>query len=339
MIHVGTPSIAVERYGDEPSLVLRADTYEAVVLPGVGGHVVALRDVVRGLSFLREPLAPGEEDLSHYRAHPIPYGIPLLFPPNRISDGTFSCLGETYRFPINEPALHNHLHGFFAATPWEVVAQEADGTSARVLVRRRLRAGDEVYRIFPHRLTLELAYLLSADGLGVEVRVQNDGDQPMPFMLGFHTALRIPFSSESTAHDCVLYANIGAQWELTDRKVPSGRHTPRDAMAEAIAQGRGDPYAHPIDALFSTSPRGGPNECRVRDSRLGVDLVYHTDEKFRTWMLWNGDAQSGFFCPEPMTCLVNAPNLDLPWAVSGMATLAPGELWSAGSRLFAEYRG
>ncbi len=328
-------SITAESYGGEPTLTLRAGDYEAIVLPGIGGHLVALRDVRRGFAFLREPLASGM-GVTRYREHPIPYGVPLLFPPNRIADGTFTMGGETYRFPINEPSLGNHLHGFFATSAWEVVSAGTDGVRAETVLRVRLRDGDEVYRIFPHRLTLELGYALGEGGLELTVSARNDSDRPMPFLLGFHTALRIPFSPESSAEDCALYVNLGEQWELSERKLPSGRKLARDPMADAIARGEGNPYAHPIDALFSAAPLGGPNECRVRDRRLGVELVYRTDQKFRTWMLWNDDAQSGFLCPEPMTCLVNAPNLDLPWDVSGMLALAPGESWSATSRFFVE---
>lgn len=330
------PSVVAASYGGEPALILRAGLYEAIVLPGIGGHVVALRDLGRGLRLLREPLEEAAGELSHYRQDPIPYGIPLLFPPNRIADGTFTAHGETYHFPINEPALHNHLHGFFAKTPWEVVSQGGQRSAACVSLRHSLRAGDEEYRIFPHELTLELDYALYARGLRWTVRVTNDGDRPVPFLLGFHTALRIPFSADSTASDCTIYVNIGAKWELTERKVPSGRKVPRDAMEDAIAAGCGDPFAHPIDALFSSAPFGDLNVCRVQDRRLGLDLVYETDRQFHAWMLWNRDAQSGFFCPEPMTCLANAPNLDLPWEVSGMRMLAPGETFAAASRLAVE---
>ncbi|MDA8345430.1 MAG: aldose 1-epimerase [Thermaerobacter sp.] len=329
-------SISAGTYGAAPSVVLQAERYEAVVLPSVGAHLVSLRDVKMGLRFLREPLSPGSQDLSQYLQHPVPYGLPLLFPPNRISDGTFTFNGETYRFPINEPTLHNHLHGFFAKAAWEIVARSATEGSARLVLRHLLREGDDVFRIFPHRLTLELDYTLSADGLRQEVSVQNDGDRPMPFLLGFHTALLVPFAPESTAEDCTVSVNIGQQWELSDRKVPTGRIIRRDSMAEAIAHGTGDPYVHPIDALFSAAPGDGPNECSVTDHKLGVRLVYQTGREYRAWMLWNSDAKSGFFCPEPMTCLVNAPNIALPPQETGMRALAPGERWSAVSRIFEE---
>lgn len=331
---MGVPSVTSALYGDEPALVMRASSYEAWVLPGIGGHMVALRDKAHGLNVLREPLAGLHGDLTAYRREPIPYGIPLLFPPNRIEDGTFTAAGVTYRFPINEPQLHNRLHGFFARSPWQVVEQGADGPQAVLCLRRCLREEDEEFRWFPHRLTLQLRYRLSDQGLAWTVQATNDGQRPIPLMLGFHTALQVPPSADADALPCDLYMNIGEQWELNDRKLPSGRTVPPDAMAAAIASGSGDPFAHPIDALYSSTPLGGPNVCRLRFPGLGVSVLYETDPKFRAWMLWNGDAKSGFFCPEPMTCLVNAPNLDLPWELSGMQLLPGGATWSAKSRLF-----
>ncbi len=328
------PSVSSGIYGDEPALILQAGPYEAWVVPGIGGHVVALRDVTRGLSFLREPLAQASGDLTAYRHDPIPYGIPLLFPPNRIADGTFTAGGVTYRFPINEPELHNRLHGFFARSPWQVAAKGLDGAEAFLSLRHSLREEDEEYGWFPHPLTLDLRYRLSDQGLHWTVQVTNDGLRPMPLLVGFHTALRVPPSADASAQACELSMNIGEKWELTGRKLPSGRTVPRDTMDEAIASGHGDPFAHPIDALFSAAPLDGPNVCRLRFPGLGRDLVYETDQKFRAWMLWNRDAESGFFCPEPMTCLVNAPNLGLPWGQTGMQMLAGGTVWSAESRLF-----
>ena len=322
-------------YGDERAVTLCAGPYEATVLPGIGGHVVALRDTVRDLRLLREPLDVAD-DLAAYRRDPIPYGIPLLFPPNRIADGTFTCCGETYRLPINEPARHNSLHGFFARGPWQVSSLGARGGVARLLLRRQLRAGDEEYGYFPHRLTLALSYELSGQGLRHAVRVRNDGDRPAPLMVGFHTALRVPFAAAAAAGDCDVFVSIGEKWQLSLRGLPTGRRMPRDLMEEAIAQGHGDAGAQPIDALFSAQPRDGRNLCRVRDRSTGLAVMYATDAAFRNWMLWNGDAQSGFFCAEPMTCLVNAPNLDLPWDVSGMRTLAPGASWVGACTLGVE---
>jgi aldose 1-epimerase len=320
-------------YGGLASLEMRAGPYQATVLPSYGGHLVALHHVDHRLRLLREPLPPGGGDLSRYLADPVPYGLPLLFPPNRIGDGTFAFEGHTYRLPINEPALHNHLHGFFARVAWDVVESTASARSARVVLRYVLREADPIFGLFPHRMTLELEDEVATDGLSQQVRVRNDGDRPMPLLVGFHTALSVPFDPSTTPSVSTVAMNLGQQWELTDRKLPTGRTVARDPMAEAIANGGGDPFAHPIDALFSVAAGDGPNECVVEDRRTGLRLVYRTDRAYRAWMIWNGDARGGFFCPEPMTCLVNAPNLALPASQSGMQALAPGEGWAATHRV------
>ena len=58
--------------------------YEAVILPDYGANCIALRDRQTGVSLLREPQGRQALEASAYI-----YGLPILFPPNRVKDGTF----------------------------------------------------------------------------------------------------------------------------------------------------------------------------------------------------------------------------------------------------------
>ena len=42
-------------------------------------------------------------------------------------------------------------------------------------------------------------------------------------------------------------------------------------------------------------------------------------------MLWNQGGRKGFLCPEPMSWMIDAPNLTVPAEESGMFFLRPGE--------------
>jgi aldose 1-epimerase len=72
----------------------------------------------------------------------------------------------------------------------------------------------------------------------------------------------------------------------------------------------------------------------LTDHRRKVKLIYDAGMKFKFWMIWNNNSGGEFFCPEPQTCLVNAPNLPLSLDHTGVITLRSGEIWSETSRLY-----
>ncbi|RIV23131.1 aldose 1-epimerase [Alicyclobacillaceae bacterium I2511] len=339
------PWIAKSLYAGYPALVLYAGNYEAILLPSLGGHLIALRDTARGFHFLHEPIAMFEgsvdraqsESMVAYFEQPFAYGIPVLFPPNRFQDGWFQFADRTYQLPINEPETHNHIHGFFYNQPWSVLETGIREEHAYAILRQQVDTHHSVYKYFPHTFTLTLQYELSAAGLQQQVDVWNQDHTSMPLMLGFHTAFQVPFSPHSQPEDCRIAINIGEKWELTDRKLPSGRKQKWDEMEENLARAGGVyPFAHPLDAHYNATTGPGPNRAVLKDLRAEAEFVYETDPQYTTWMLWNKDAKSNFFCPEPMSCVVNAPNLNLPDTVTGLVSLAPGEHWSAVSRMYVQ---
>ena len=55
--------------------------------------------------------------------NPYLYGMPLLFPVNRIEGGSFVFEDRAYEFPINEPKTGCHLHGTLHETPFTLLEQ------------------------------------------------------------------------------------------------------------------------------------------------------------------------------------------------------------------------
>ena len=90
--------------------------WSAVILLGRGATCISLRNEKYGARPLREP-----EDYTGQWDNPYLYGMPILFPVNRISGGHFAFEGREYRFPINEPATGCHLHGTLHETAFELV--------------------------------------------------------------------------------------------------------------------------------------------------------------------------------------------------------------------------
>ena len=318
-------------YQGEKAVWLQYGSYEAVILPEIGGNLIAFRDTESGYRFLREP---AESEMEQFKESPGVHGIPVLFPPNRYEDGKFPWNGQTYSFPVNEEATGNHLHGFLHTIPWTVEEFGTTTSGSYVAVRVSIDEDHPVFAMLPHKFTFRLRYTLSADGLSQQVFVRNEGDTVMPCLLAFHTAINAPFAEGSASDDCKVKFTIGERWELNDRMLPTGQHQPLSAEEELMRAGGVSPYFAAMDNHYTAVPQNGRNRMELTDSKLGKTLVYDVGTSYKQWMIWNNSACKQFFCPEPQINLVNAPHVDLPPDEIGLFSLAPGEIWDETSRLY-----
>lgn len=320
-------------YQGEKAIWLRFGAYEAAVVPNSGGNLIAFRDVDRGFRFIREP---SEEEMSAFVKRPMVHGVPVLFPPNRYEDGRFPWNGSTYQLPVGEVARGNHIHGFFFDIPWQVDDFGADEQASYVVVAQRVTESHPAYAYFPHRFTIKIRYSLSGDGLKQEVGIRNDGSTAMPCTIGFHTSLAAPFAEGSSKSDCLLRMTIGERVELNERMLPTGNYTPLDENERRLKAEGTSPFFAELDNHYTAAPQGGRNVMELTDTRLNVKLVYDAGTAYRFWMIYNADADSGFFCPEPQTNMVNAPNAPFPADDTGIVSLEPGEVWQETSRFYCE---
>lgn len=320
-------------YQGEKAVWLKSGCYEAAVLPEIGGNLIAFRDTEKKYRFLREPAM---DEMDSFKAKPIVHGIPVLFPPNRYEDGTFHWNGATYQFPVNEPRTGNHLHGFVHNIPWQVERFSADDAESHVTLALKVNKGHPVYRYFPHAFTIKIRYTLSGLGLLQHVTVRNDGEDRMPCLLAFHTAINAPFAPDSTAADCRFKMTIGKRWELNERMLPTGQYQPLTPEEERMKEGGLSPYFEPMDNHYTAVPQNGRNRMELTDIKEGITLVYDAGTAYKQWMIWNNNATEGFFCPEPQVNLVNAPNLNFPLdpELIGLNSLEPGDLWEETSRIY-----
>lgn len=319
-------------YGGVAAITLTKEDYQATLLPGRGGNLVSFRDVVKGYRFIREP----EGDMSTFAKSPMRFGLPILFPPNRYQDGEFTVAGDVYRLPITEESTHNHMHGLFHSSHWPVVAQGDDGEQAYVEIRQDVDEAHPAYALWQHPFSISVRYELATTGLWQRVQVVNRGDRPMPCMLGFHTALNVPFAKDSDRDDYIFTATIGERWQLNERKLPTGDFQPLGEGEQKIAREGISPFFEPMDNHYTARPVDGKNQMVLMDRRLNVKLVYEVGEQYRHWMIWNDGARGRFFCPEPQTNVVNAPNLPLPPSVTGLIVLDPNGVFEETCRFYVE---
>lgn len=280
--------------------------YEALILPAFGANCIKLRHIASGADLFRTP--PGAAAL---RSDPNVYGLPLLFPPNRIRDGFYIFQGRRYAFPINEPSRHHHIHGFLSSSlfRWE-------------------GGGDFTYRAdkshpylsFPHGFTMKRSYALDERGLNQTLSVSNDSELDMPLGVGFHASWNVPLIPGEKAEDYALCIPADRQW-LTDPRsiIPTGEILADSPVLCRLREGT----LHPEGQALSCLMAWGAGPIRLTGPRGA--LVCRQDGAFPFVMLWNGGGGKGFVCPEPQTWLTDAPNLPFPRAETGFAALAPGE--------------
>ncbi|SMF81008.1 aldose 1-epimerase [Paenibacillus uliginis N3/975] len=320
-------------YQGEKAVWLQFGPYEAVILPEIGGNLIAFRDKESGYRFLREP---AESEMGQFKDNPGVHGIPVLFPPNRYEDGKFPWNGQTYQFPVNEEATGNHLHGFLHTIPWTVEEFGTTPSESYVAVSVKIDEEHPVFTMLPHKFTFRLRYSLSAAGLSQQVFILNNGDNVMPCLLAFHTTVNAPFAEGSTSDDCKVKFTIGQRWELNERMLPTGKY---QALTVEEEQMRGEgvsPYFEEMDNHYTAVPQNGRNRMELTDSKIGKTLVYDVGTSYKQWMIWNNKACKQYFCPEPQVNLVNAPHVDLPSDEIGLFSLAPGEIWEETSRFYVK---
>lgn len=318
------------KYETEDAILLKHGRFSAALLPRVGGNLVALRDEERGYRFIREPEGA---DWESFLNKPMVHGIPVLFPPNRYDAGSFEFDGRAYSFPVNEPQTGNHLHGFVYQSPWEVVSLSSTEEESTVTVKLRFDEQHPDFTYFPHQITLLHTYTLSDQGLTQNFEAINEGKEALPFMLGFHTSLNAPFAPGSSESDLECGLSIEDRWELDGRMLPTGNALPLNEGELLLKEGKGSPYFASLDNHYSAAATG-INAMTLHDKKENVTFVYEVGDAYKHWMVYNAAANGKFFCPEPQTGMVNAPNVKLPEEKTGIIRLEPGQKWTAVSRMY-----
>jgi aldose 1-epimerase len=300
-----------------PALELRAGGKTALVLPGIGGNLISLKD--GRTSYIRSPRSLGE-----YLELPEAYGIPVLFPPNFVEGARFQARGREYRLPINKPN-NMHYHGFFFNRPWQVDRIAAQNGAAELTLSVRVAEGTEVFQWYPHTFSIRITYRLEAQGLFQDIVVENAGDSPLPLMLGFHTAFALP--EEKNGREYRIQVDMG-------ESVWKDLGFPANPAVEEFREGRLLHQGEPVFGHFLAEGRTLYNGrlrhgALIEERSTGARLRYLTDDAFSYWMIWNERGDDSFICIEPQTCAVNAANTHQEKDLNGFRMLAGKESFRA----------
>ena len=294
----------------EELIFLQAGEYTATINPCRGANCISLRHKGYGANILREP------DYSRLD-NPYLYGMPILYPNNRISGGRFLFENKEYVFPINEPSTNCHIHGFLHETPFKIMKTGVD-----CAVFEYTATKENPYCTFPHEFSIKITYRLSENGLVCDTEINNKSKENMPNLLGFHTTFNIPFLTDGNSDDvCVL---VGVK-DLIERNMqvylPTGKILPDDEITKKLCQGKLKPFEAVISRQYFKKDGG---KVALTDKKRKITVVYEMDKKFGFRLLYNGNADE-YICIEPQTCMANAPNAPFDREYAGFDYIKPGE--------------
>lgn len=311
--------------------------YVALLVPSVGANLVRLANTKLGVEILRTPKA---DEMETFLSRPQIFGLPLLFPPNRIEDGRYTFEGRTYQYPITIAGENNYHHGIIKSEPFVVSKAKEDDEEIKIECRYYSNvASDAIYRNFPHAFKCKMVYKLSAKGLEQEVMFGNKSKENMPVGVGFHTPIVIPFAGGEAA-DYRMRVAIGEQVELSPRNLPTGKRMPlNEKYTKLREEGLQVTMCEPLEAGFTLREievDGKPYRGAVVENiKTGVKVFYEVDETTTYWTLWNNGGQEAYCCPEPQSWITNAPNAENPEA-AGFRYIEPDEKFKMRFKLYVK---
>lgn len=306
--------------------------YSAIITHGRGCNIAELNDIKNNLALLHYPESDEAEEYENSCQR---FGSAVLFPPNKVRDGMIHWNNRTYDLKSNQipPA-----HGLIKEFPFEVVS--SDEHENECYIKFRFNSIDSIYyKSFNWNFTCCFTYTLSLEGITQFVEFENNGDTDIPFGLGFHTAFRIPQNDAYSTEDYRILVSCGKQWELDKNGFPTGRLI---SAVHDYNHGCVSPLAAPLAEHLQAAVLSGSSDklpfhgARIQNIKATVEFVYETDQIFSNWMIWNKNASDNFVCIEPMTCIIDAPNANIPETLHGFTTLKPQQHWEAKNRLYVQ---
>lgn len=332
-------SAEISRFQDKEVIKLSADKYTAIIAPFLGSNIVEMYDTELDIDFFRHD---SNRTIEEMKAAAEIYGFPTLLFANRLQDGVLQASDYTYHFPVNEPVGGNHLHGFLHKREHSIVTAEVVGESAVAKTEYVYDAKDEFFEYFPVPFKAEFTFTLDAKGMHYEVSITNQSDRQMPVMICNHCAFNGPFKKGAKALDTRLWLPIGDKWELDPKTncptLATLPHTNHDRQYIAgdlvpVEQDIDNDVFEMTDGEYAGKPFRG---AILTDTESFDQIIYEVDEQFKFWVVWNDHGDKNYFCPEPMTWMINAPNLAIPASESGYKELAPEETFTIKERIFSK---
>ena len=329
------------KFKGEPCVKMNVGKYSCVIAPRIGGNCLRLYDCENMIELVN---FDNKIPMKWIRYPSILCGMPAMLFPNRLEDGIIKSSDASYEFPVNEKDLNNYIHGFIHSRRYHIVSSgvNADRKTAKLVLEYNYDENDPFYDYFPVRFDVKIIYTLTEEGLLFNFKIKNLSDVMLPVGVGNHTSMRAPFVKRGKKKNMRIQMPVTRRVELNDRFLPTGKFLPVTDYEKQYVDGTMMPVFHDIDSEMyeigtMTTPLGKEiHGLVVTDIKHGKSIVYEVDDLYKYFVMWNCGGEASFFCPEPISWMINAPNVDLPDEITGYRELAPGEIFEAWQKLYTE---
>ena len=265
-----------------------------------------------------------------------------MYLPNRFADGIVLTSDDEYQLPINEKQFHNTIHGWVHKRAHTVESTVEEQDKCVVVTSFTHDENDEMFELFPLKFKISYTFTLSDDGLKQEINLTNLSKKALPVSLCTHTTINSPMVDGGEEKDLRLFVPIGKKCELNDRCLPTERLLELNDWDKEYLTGKmptlqeldNDMYTAEMNKLDGEDFYG----VYVKDTVNGTMVLNEVSKEFRFWNMWNHNGVNHYFCPEPMTAMINCTNLSLPKDVTGYSELSEGQTYSCWQR-FATKKG
>ena len=320
------------------AVLLETKVYEAIIVPSVGANLVKLYNKKLDIDILRTPTT---EEMETFLNRPQIFGVPLLFPPNRIENGKYTYAGTEYQYPITIPAQNNYHHGIIKSQPFTITRTRISDDAVQVEASFfSNKVNNDIFLDFPHEFVCKMRFILTDNELTHIVTFSNLSSDSMPLGVGYHTPILLPFSKNTDKSDYKLRLSAGKRWELSERGLPTGNLlnlSDEESLLRTegmVVIGKPLEIALTDEAIIDNGkPYHGAILTNTKDS---ISVFYEVDSQFKHWTLWNNGGEVDWVCPEPQTWAINAPNLNLPKNITGFQTVESGKSWSGTTRFYVK---
>ncbi len=217
----------------------------------------------------------------------------VLFPTcGRLYGGRITYRGKEYRMP---------LHGFALTSGFAVSGRTENS------VTLTLTDGEETRAVYPFRFRLNVTYRLTDGGIDVRADVHNTGSDTLPFALGFHPWLNVPFDGVSRFTDCSVnfpHSEGAERCMMSGSVLDTGL---REPVRGALRLGR------PLFDNDAVMLRGAGDVAEICCGRTGGKLIIRTGNMPYIAFWQPARSRAGLLCAESMTALPGREGVTEDW--------------------------
>ncbi len=314
---------------------LRSGRYAAVIAPSLGSNVMRFQDEENNIDVFRYS---EEQTAAQFMNSTEVWGLPTLYLPNRFDHGVLKTSDFVYYLPVNETKFKNHIHGFLQKRAHRIADMSGSSVTTEYIYDER----DFFYSVFPIKFKANITVSLSNEGLTHSVKLTNlSEDRVLPVSIATHTTYNAPFVKGGRQENIRLIVPAKEKLPFDKKRwLPTGKTETLTDYDRGYLTGKCPVLTDICNDMYSagkTELDGKQfNGAVMTDIKSGKRICNEILENYNYWIVWNDKGFENYFCVEPMTAQVNAPNLMLPPDQTGYRELKAGEEYIASQRFFTE---